>query len=333
MPRCRKDGPGFVHAHGHNEPGGGCERGHRPDRGQDAEGVGDHAGQQGPDGEPAVAPQPVDADRPGPPGGVGDVADRGEQGRVDHGGARAEQHGGERPGGEGGAGGDQADRGGLHQHADGDEPFAADPVRQRAGSELPGSPDGRVQGRQDADLADGQAVAGVQDGEQAPGDAVVEVVDHAGLAGGRQGRFGEAGQPGHLAGGQVPTEVVGGGHVSGGLVSGVAAGFLDGGGGQAQAEGDVSGAEQERGRAQPVGGGQVPGGQRGDGDGAVPGGLVQAHGQAAAGGARQVDLHDHGGGPGQALVDAEQHVGEDDPSPAGPEGQQERDGYPDEPSG
>ena len=31
----------------------------------------------------------------------------------------------------------------------------------------------------------------------------------------------------------------------------VAAGFLDGGGGQAQAEGDVGGAEQEQGRAQP----------------------------------------------------------------------------------
>ena len=59
--------------------------------------VGDDAGEQGADGEAAVAPQPVDPDGAGPPGGVGDVADGGEQGRVDHGGAGAEEHGGAAP--------------------------------------------------------------------------------------------------------------------------------------------------------------------------------------------------------------------------------------------
>src|SRR6266571_2204185 len=78
--------------------------------------------------------------------------------------------------------------------------------------------------------------------------AVVEVVDHPGLAGGGQGPFPEAGQRGDLAGGQVPAQMVGGGDVPGGFVAGVAVGFPDGGGGQAQAEGDVGGADQERGR-------------------------------------------------------------------------------------
>jgi hypothetical protein len=61
-------------------------------------------------------------------------------------------------------------------------------------------------GGQDADLTDGQAVAGEQDREQAPGDAVVEVVDHARLTGRGQGRFGEAGQPGDLVGGQMAAD-------------------------------------------------------------------------------------------------------------------------------
>ncbi len=79
----------------------------------DAEGVGEQAGEQRADGEAAVAPEPVDADGAGPPGGVGDVADGGEQGRVDHGGAGAEQDGGDRPQREAVGGGDQGERGGL----------------------------------------------------------------------------------------------------------------------------------------------------------------------------------------------------------------------------
>jgi hypothetical protein len=86
-------------------------------------------------------------------------------------------------------------------------------------------------------------VLGEQDGEQAPGDAVVEVVDQAGLAGGGQGRLGEAGQPGDLAGAQVAAQVIGGGPVSRGLVPGVAAGFPDRGRGQPQAEGRVPGSD------------------------------------------------------------------------------------------
>jgi hypothetical protein len=85
-------GMGFVHVGPGEEAGAGGERGDHPDRGADAFEVGDDAGEQRADGEPAVAPQPVHTDGAGPPAGMGDVADGGEQGRVDHSGADAEEH-------------------------------------------------------------------------------------------------------------------------------------------------------------------------------------------------------------------------------------------------
>ncbi len=54
--------------------------------------VGDDAGQQRPDGVPAVAPEPVDPDRRGPPFRVGDVADRRQERWVDHCRAQPEEH-------------------------------------------------------------------------------------------------------------------------------------------------------------------------------------------------------------------------------------------------
>src|SRR5213596_3275973 len=52
-----------------------------------------------------------------------------------------------------------------------------------------------------------------------------------------------------------------------------------------------------------------PAAQRGgDGDAAVPGGLVEAERQAAPARSYKVDLHHHGHGPGETLVDAEQDV-------------------------
>ena len=129
-------------------PDSGGERGDGPDRGGDAEGVGDDAGEDRADGEAAVAPEPVDADGAGAPVGVGDVADRGEQRRVDHRGADAEQRrapSGPRP--EAGRRGDPADRDGLGEHAAGDEPLAADAVGEAAGDELAEAPDRRVDAR------------------------------------------------------------------------------------------------------------------------------------------------------------------------------------------
>src|SRR6266542_2594516 len=127
---------GFVHANRGEDAGGGGEGGDGGGGGADAVGVGEDAGEQGADGEATVAPQAVDADGAGAPGGMCDVADGGEQGRVHEGGAGAEQDGGERPGGERVGGGDPGEGGGLEQHAGDDEGFAAVAVGQRAGGEL-----------------------------------------------------------------------------------------------------------------------------------------------------------------------------------------------------
>ena len=164
--------------------------------------------------------------------------------------------------------GDQGEGGGLDEHAGDDERLAADPVGPGAGDQLPEAPDGRVEGGEDADAADGQAGGGEQEREQAPGEAVVEVVHQPGLAGRGQRRFAHAGLGEDLPVGQLAVQVVvpsvGPGGVAAGLEAGVAAGLADRQGGQAEAERGVGDAEVERLRAQPVGGGEVAGGQRGE---------------------------------------------------------------------
>ena len=65
---------GFVHPHRYSQTRDGGERGDRPYRLADAEGVGKDAGQNGPDGEAAVPPEPVGADSASPPGRVRNVA-------------------------------------------------------------------------------------------------------------------------------------------------------------------------------------------------------------------------------------------------------------------
>src|SRR5262249_38327510 len=108
---------------------------------------------------------------------VGDVADGGEEGGVDHGGAGAQYEGAEGPGAEAGGGGDPGEGGALGEHAADDERFAPDPVGETAGVELAEAPHGGVQGGEDADAFDGQPCVGEVDREQSPGEAVGEVVD------------------------------------------------------------------------------------------------------------------------------------------------------------
>ena len=73
--------------------------------------------------------------------------------------------------------------------------------------------------------------------------------------------------------------------------------------------------EEERSRTQPSLRGDEPGEQRGQRDRAIAGRFVESHRQAAALGTDQVDFHDHRRRPGEALVDAEEEVGDDDPAP------------------
>jgi hypothetical protein len=128
------------------------------------------------DGEAAVTPEPVDPDGGGPPGGVGHIADGGEQRRIHHcrPGAQDEGAGGPRP--EPLHDGDEPDGGGLRPISGSDQPLAADPVGQSAGEELADTPHRRVEGGEDPDLRDRQSGAREEDRKDAPGEAVVEVV-------------------------------------------------------------------------------------------------------------------------------------------------------------
>jgi len=251
---------------------------------------------------------------------VGDVADHGEQGRVHHRRAGTHQHGGQRPGAESGRGGDQGDADRLQQHAAGDQPLAAPPVGQGAGGQLADAPHRRIQRHQHADAAHAQAGGGEQYRVQAPGQAVVEVVDQPGLAGRRQRPLPQRCQREDLPPGEPDVRV----GVDASLVPGMLPGLADEHSGQSQAEGGVRQSEQERRRPQPVRRGQGAGRQAGRREGQVAGGLVETHGQTAPVRADQVDLHDDGGGPGQALVDAQQDVRGDDPTPRGRPDQQQR---------
>ena len=125
--------------------------------------------------------------------------------------------------------------------------------------------------------------------------------------------FGEAGAQEDLPVAQCGVGV--GVVVVAGFQLGVAAGLADEHRGEAQGDQRIRQAEQERRGPQTVVGGEVAGQERGERDGAVAGGLVESHGQAALAGADEVDLHDDGGRPGQALIDAQQHVGRDHPAP------------------
>ena len=94
---------------------------------------------------------------------MGDVADGGQQGWVDQGGADPKEAGAGRPGREAAGLGGAGQRGGLQQHPADDEQFAAEPVRQRTREELAEAPYGRVERGQHPDPGHREAAAGKQE--------------------------------------------------------------------------------------------------------------------------------------------------------------------------
>ena len=82
---------------------------------------------------------------------------------------------------------------------------------------------------------------------------------------------------------------------------------------EGEARGGTGDPQVERLGPQPVRLGQVPGAKRRQGHGEVPGELVEPHRQSALLRSHQVHLHDDRRGPCEPLVEAQQHVREDDP--------------------
>src|SRR5207249_1655839 len=141
------------------------------------------AGNQRAEHEAEVAPEAVDTYHPRPIAWLAGIRDRGEQGRIDHRRPRAEQERGGKRGSEAAvAGNEQAERGGLDDHAGGDQGLAARVVGEPAGRELTGPPDDGVGSSDDGDLANTCAVRSQVERRQTPGERVVEVVDQPRLA-------------------------------------------------------------------------------------------------------------------------------------------------------
>ncbi len=101
---------------------------------------------------------------------------------------------------------------------------------------------------------------------------------------------------------------------------------------QTEAERHEGDAQIEGLRAEAVRLRDVARGEGGERDGQVARGLVEAHGETPLPGPDEVDLHDHGRGPRQALVDPEQDVGRDDPRPARGRDDEERHRHGEEPA-
>ena len=110
---------------------------------------------------------------------MGDIADCGEECRVDHCGASAEHGCAQCPWPETVHGRHPCDGHGLGEHAGHDERFAANPIGECPGVELTESPHTGVDRCKDADATHGQAGCGEEDWEQTPCKTVVEIVDEA----------------------------------------------------------------------------------------------------------------------------------------------------------
>src|SRR5215216_3686420 len=173
---------GVVHAECHDEPGSGSDDADDDDCSGFVDSIGRDADEQAAGGIAEVAPEAVDADGRGSPGGVSAVADGGEKCRVDERGADAHRQRGSDPA-EVLMGCDQADdAGGLQPEPGDDERFAAGAVGPGAGGELGETPGRRVNGSDDADPTDRESFVCEKDRDESPHHGVVEVVDEAGLA-------------------------------------------------------------------------------------------------------------------------------------------------------
>jgi hypothetical protein len=304
------------------KPRRGGEAGDDRDRSAVAERVRGDAGEQSAGDVAHVAPEAVDANGRRASDGRDRVRDGGDQRGVDECGSHA-QHNCRRcrdPDGPVGHG-QQREGSGLGQHAGDDQRFSSDAVRPLSGQDLADPPDTRVQPGDEAHLRRRGAIGGQEERDDPPGQGVVEVVDQAGLRARSQlrpaiRRVGE-----HLGESRRSLVAV---VVALLLQTHVARGIADEGDGDPQGDqGDSRRAGDEDVPRREVR--CKPSADRcRDRDSAVASGLVEAEGKPAALWADEVDLHDDGHRPGEALVDAEQGVGGDDPGPAGGDGDQQR---------
>ena len=200
--------------------------------------------------------------------------------------------------------------------------LSADVVGDPAGEQLPEAPH---QGYAAATMAISPhrgAVGGEVERREAPRERVVEVVDQAGLVAGAQHRMLDGRAP--EGGGETRRRSASRSAVCALLEGDVRGRVADEEDRQHQPGGGDQGRADPDHRARSVGRCERAAGEGGDRDAEVAGRLVQPEGEAAAGRPGEVDLHDDGHGPGEALVDAEQDVGRDDEAPRRREADEQR---------
>ncbi len=202
------------------------------------------------------------------------VGDRGDERRIDHCRADAEQHAGDEPPAETARRRRQEQACRLRPHARDDQALAAPAVAQRPGRRLKDAPYGGIDGLEHADLLDAQPESGKEQRKNPPAHAVVQVVDQSGLRGREEiavaersaaKDFPEADRLGRLC-------------VAGEFEAHVMARVAYEQHRQDEPERRIADAEVERRRPQPVALRDVSGEKGGDADRKIAGELVEADG-------------------------------------------------------
>src|SRR5262249_36960159 len=233
--------------------------------------------------------------------------------RIDHGRAESLQHGADQPRGVHGDEHREPDSDGLHDHAPGNQFFAAEAVREWPGRDLQDAPGQRVDGFDDADAGDAAAIAGEVEGIEPPRHAVVEIVDQAGLARGEQAHVPERRDVEDIA--QGWTNGAGALSRRGCFEVSVGARFLHEQHRDYDAHDGDDDPEVERLRAQGAVGGDEAGDPRHRADREISGDLVQAQREAAPLGPYQIDYHSDRRRPRHRRVGASQYIGQMDAPP------------------
>ena len=165
--------------------------------------------------------------------------------------------------------------------------------------------------------------------KQPPCHAVIEIIDEPCLADRRQITIGEGRAQEHLA---LARQLARRGSGQRSFVIGMMRRLANQQDRQQQPAHDEADAEIKRLRPQSPDAGGIAGRERRSRHREIPCKLVQAHRQSAALRPREIDLHDHGRGPGEALADAEQQIGKQNPGPGRRPHQDEWHGHRNEPA-
>ena len=172
---------GFAHRDGGDDAGKESQSTDYSDSPLQAENVCNHAGEKRANGIAEVAPETINRERTRSPFRRGDIAYHGDQRRIDHRRAHAQERGATHPPYEGVSRNGKPNSAGLECHAPDDKRFTTQLVGQRASNQLADGPHGGISKLQRADGFDRQISGGEKKRQDAPTHSVVQIVHEASL--------------------------------------------------------------------------------------------------------------------------------------------------------